>query len=80
MASAGVPKLVRRELRRRDTFLPASAPAWMSRAALLTVLFAVVTSLPAGIQLFGQGTVVFTVGDRELVVVLALALLTRSRI
>jgi serine/threonine protein kinase len=72
--------LVRRELRRPDTFTPASPPAWMSRAGLLTVLFALVTSLPVGIRLFAQGTVVFTVGDGELVVVLALALLTRSRI
>jgi hypothetical protein len=72
--------LVRRELRRQNAFTPGAAPAWMQRAALLTVLFAVVTSLPVGIQLFEQGTVVFTIIDGELVVVLALALLTRSRI
>lgn len=43
--------LVRRELRRQETFFtPATAPAWMPRVAFLFVLFAVVSSLPHAIR------------------------------
>ena len=74
--------LVRREVRRPYASIPpASAPAWMARVALLTVAFAIVTSLPITIApLTSEATMITTVSYGEFVVVLAFALLTRSRI
>jgi serine/threonine protein kinase len=72
---------VRRELGRSQVSLPASAPAWMPRAALLTLVFAIVTSLPIGMVLSLSGAFAFaSVSNGGLLIVLALALLTRSRI
>jgi tRNA A-37 threonylcarbamoyl transferase component Bud32 len=73
--------LVRRELRRSDVSLPASAPAWMPRAALLTLIFAIVTSLPMGMVYSLTGAFAFAaVSNGGLLISFALALLTRSRI
>jgi serine/threonine protein kinase len=74
--------LVRREVRRPGMPIPpGSVPAWMSRVSLLTVAFALVTSLPSAIRFLASGAMVFTsVSYGEFVVVLALALVTRSRI
>lgn len=74
--------LVRRELHRTNVLVPpVPAPAWMPRAAFLTVVFVIVSSLPVMMMHFMPGAIVFTsVSFGELLVVLALALLTRSRI
>jgi hypothetical protein len=73
--------LVRRELRRSQMSQPASPPAWMPRAAFLTLVFAIVTSLPMGMVYSLTGAFAFAaVSNGGLLIIFALALLTRSRI
>jgi hypothetical protein len=72
--------LVRREVRRAEFISPSAAPNWMPRAVLLTVLFAIATQVPA-VAPASSDVVSFTsVGLGGFLIVLVLALLTRSRI
>ena len=72
---------VRRELQRPPTICPADPPAWMERAPLYSVIFAIVTSLPVPMTTFTANAIAFTtVGFGAVVVVLGLAFMARSRI
>jgi serine/threonine protein kinase len=73
--------LARREVRRQATAVPAAAPGWMPRAALLIVALAVVAALPGALQPFLHTPLITpTMWRGEYIVVVALALLTRSRV
>jgi serine/threonine protein kinase len=70
--------LVRRELRRQDTGPAQPVPAWLQRAALLFVLFGLVTSAPMPRGDVQMGIAVFSFGGFSAIG--AIAILTRSRI
>jgi serine/threonine protein kinase len=72
--------LVRREVRRVGSCSPSPAPEWMPRAALLTVIFSIVTTLPEVAPQSVDGVTYTSVGLGGFMVVVTSALLTRSRI
>jgi tRNA A-37 threonylcarbamoyl transferase component Bud32 len=73
--------LVRRELRRPHVLTPAPPPAWMARAALLTVCYAIITTFPIQLVHSLSGSIAFaTVSNGAFLIILVPALLTRSRV
>jgi tRNA A-37 threonylcarbamoyl transferase component Bud32 len=71
--------LVRHELRRQELQAPTPPPAWMHRLALLALVYALITSAPMPSGNIGDN-VSIRLGYGEFMVMVSLALWTRSRI